>query len=164
MVKLCGCAGWSAPFDICKQQSQGFLFEAHMMSKPRVLAVTPGWPCQKQPDLIMQRFQRRTIKECLLTVPMRCFFCGFFLLFVFRDCLSYCLVSRVVPWSLVVTYWERLTSWLSFMWCILFFVTFPYGVIRQVWYLIVLIPNICLLRLFNWEKPSLYRYPFVWHN
>ena len=123
MVRLCGCAGWSAPFVICKQQSQGFLVGAHMMPKPRDLASTPGWPCQKPPDLIMQLFQRRTNKECLLTVPMQCFFCGSFLLFVFRDCLSYCLISRSVPWSLVVTFWERLTSWLSCMWCFLVFLS-----------------------------------------
>ena len=42
---------------------------------------------------------------------------------------------------------KGLTSWLSCMWCSCVFVTFPYGVITvmgQVWFLIVLIPDLCL--------------------
>ena len=38
---------------------------------------------------------------------------------------------------------KGLTSWLS---CV--FVTFPYGVLGQVWYLIVSIPDLCLLSYF----------------
>ena len=36
--------------------------------------------------------------------------------------------------------------------CVMFscvFVAFPYGVLGQVWYLIVLIPDLCLLPYFN---------------
>ena len=38
-----------------------------------------------------------------------------------------------------------LTSWLSCMWC---FVTFPCSVLGQVWWLIVSIPDLCLLSYF----------------
>ena len=49
--------------------------------------------------------------------------------------------------SLVVPVRNRLISWLS---CVTFsFVTFPYGVLYQVWYLIVSIPDLCLLSYFN---------------
>ena len=72
-------------------------------------------------------------------------FCYFYLCFVFV-----CHTVLSVPCSLVVTCWERLTSWLSCMWCFLsVFVTFPYGVLGQVWCLVVLIPDLCLPPLFN---------------
>ena len=48
--------------------------------------------------------------------------------------------------SLVVTCWERadLLALLYVMFsCVV--VTFPYGVLGQVWYLIVSIPDLCLL-------------------
>ena len=54
-----------------------------------------------------------------------------------------------VPFSLVVTCWERadLLALLYVMFsCV--FVTFPYDVLGQVWYLIVLIPYLCLLFYF----------------
>ena len=54
-----------------------------------------------------------------------------------------------VPCSLVVTCWERadLLVFLNVMFsCI--FVTFPCGVLGQVWYLIVWIPDLCLLPFF----------------
>ena len=39
---------------------------------------------------------------------------------------------------------EKLTSCLScVLWFILIFLTFPYGVLDQVWYLIVFIPDLC---------------------
>ena len=40
---------------------------------------------------------------------------------------------------------KGLTSWLSCVWC---FVTFPCGVLGRVWYLIVFIPDLCLLTYF----------------
>ena len=55
-----------------------------------------------------------------------------------------------VPCNLVVTCWERadLLVLLYVMFsCI--FVTFRYGVLGQVWYWIVSIPNLCLLSDFN---------------
>ena len=48
--------------------------------------------------------------------------------------------------SLVITCWERAD--LFALLCVLFrciFVTFPYGVPGQVWYMIVSIPDLCLL-------------------
>ena len=39
-----------------------------------------------------------------------------------------------------------LTSWIFCMWCYLvIFFTFPYGVLSQVWYSIISIPDLCLL-------------------
>ena len=49
-----------------------------------------------------------------------------------------------VPCRLVITCWER--SGLLALVCV--FVTLPYGVLGQVWYLSVLIPDICLLHYF----------------
>ena len=67
---------------------------------------------------------------------------------VFRVCLLYTVSS--VPCSLVATCWERAA--LMFLLCVMFycvFVTFPYGVLGQVWYLVVSIPDLCLLPYFN---------------
>ena len=46
---------------------------------------------------------------------------------------------------LVVTFCEGLTSWLSFVMFNCVFVTFPCGILGQVWYLIVSIPDLCHL-------------------
>ena len=43
---------------------------------------------------------------------------------------------------------ERLTSLLLLVFFIVFFVTFPCGIRGQVWYLFVLIPNLCRLSYF----------------
>ena len=69
-------------------------------------------------------------------VDPTCYLC---FLFVCHPVLS-------VTCSLVVTCWERadLMALLYVMFsCV--FVTFPYGVLGQVWCLIVLIPDLCLL-------------------
>ena len=51
-----------------------------------------------------------------------------------------------VPCSLVVTCWERADIFaLLYVMFSCVFVTFPYGVLGQVCYLIVLIPYLCLL-------------------
>ena len=66
-----------------------------------------------------------------------------FLLFMFHACLSYGVLS--VPCSLVITCWERAN--LLALLCVVFscvFVTFPYRVPDQLWYLIVSIPDLCL--------------------
>ena len=89
---------------------------------------------------------RLTVKVFLLTVPRRGFFCGSFLLFVFR-------VWRVflsIHCSLVVTCWE--TADLLDLLCVMFYcvsVTFPCGVLGQVWCLIVPSPDLCLLSYFQ---------------
>ena len=67
-------------------------------------------------------------------------------LFVFRVFLCHIVLS--VPCSLVVC-WER-TDLLVLL-CVMFscdFVTFLYGVLGQVWYLVVSIPDLCLLPYF----------------
>ena len=67
--------------------------------------------------------------------------CYFFLVSVMLSQLS-------VYWCLVVTCWERVTSWLSFVMSYCVFATFPCGIPGQVWYLIVLIPDLCPLSYF----------------
>ena len=69
-----------------------------------------------------------------------------FRLFVFHVCDA----VLSVPCHLVATRWEKadLMALLYVMfYCV--FITLPYGVLGQVWYLIVLIPDICLLPYFH---------------
>ena len=76
--------------------------------------------------------------QFLLTVPGRCFFCRSFLLFMFRVCHAFLSVIAAL-WSPLG---KGMTSWLS---CMLCFIVFC----GQVWYLIVLIPDLCLLAYFD---------------
>ena len=58
-----------------------------------------------------------------------------------------CYADLSVPCSLVTTCWEMANP-LALL-CVVFYcvyVTYHYGVPGQVWYLIILIPDICLLR------------------
>ena len=65
---------------------------------------------------------------------------GFFcLVFVMSLCAS-------VYLCLVVTCWERADSWLSFVVSNCYF---PIGILCQVWYLIVSIPDLCTLAYFS---------------
>ena len=78
----------------------------------------------------------------LLTVPKQYFFCGFG--FVFDILSSLCLA---VLWS---PDGKGMISCLSYVWCFLvFFITFPFEVLVQVWYLIVSIPDLCILPHFG---------------
>ena len=45
--------------------------------------------------------------------------------------------------------WKGLTSWFSFVMLNFVFVTFPCGILGQVWYLIVSIPDLCHLTYFE---------------
>ena len=76
-----------------------------------------------------------------MTVPRRYFFCGSFL---FCVCLCHFVLS--VSCSLVVTCWE-MADFLALLYvrfsCV--FVTFQYGILGQVWYLVVSIPDLCVL-------------------
>ena len=65
------------------------------------------------------------------------------MLFIFHVC--HAVLS--VYCSIVVTCWERAAYLLALLYVIFsyVFVTFPCGVLGQVWYLIVSIPHICLL-------------------
>ena len=64
--------------------------------------------------------------------------------FVICVCLCHTVLS--VSCSLVVTCWER-ADLLALLYVIFscVFVTFPYGVLGQVWYLVVFISDLCLL-------------------
>ena len=59
--------------------------------------------------------------------------------------LSHCAPYASVDMCLVVTCWERLTSWFLFVVSNCEFVTFPCGILGQVWYLMVSIPDLCTL-------------------
>ena len=50
---------------------------------------------------------------------------------------------------LVVTCWEGLTSWSLFVMFYCVCVTFPCGILGQVWYLIVSIPDLCRVSYFE---------------
>ena len=60
-----------------------------------------------------------------------------------------CLVSVMFSRLFIVALWSHagkgLTSWRLFVMFNCVFVTFQYGILGQVWYLIVSIPDICRL-------------------
>ena len=65
-------------------------------------------------------------------------------------CFVFVIFLLTVHCSLVVTCCER--AYLLALLCVMFssmFVTFPCGVLGQVWYLIVLLPDLCLLTYFK---------------
>ena len=84
------------------------------------------------------------------------------MLFVFCVCHA----DLPVPCSLVVTCWKKgwsLGSLVIYVFCVLF--TFQYGVLGQVWYLIVSIADLCLLPYivtlpFLKKRSSSYGYKF----
>ena len=63
-----------------------------------------------------------------------------------------CLVFVMISLLFIAALWspigKGLTSWLLFVMSNCDFVTFQYGILGQVWYLIVLIPALCLLSYF----------------
>ena len=70
---------------------------------------------------------------------------------MFRDCHAVLFVHC----SLMVTCWKMAN--LFALLCVVFscvFVTFPYGVLGQAWYLIVSIPDLCLLRYFEQHQKT----------
>ena len=74
-------------------------------------------------------------------------FCVLFLLFVFRVCLSHCLVCSLQPCGHLLGRADLLVLLYMMLSCV--FVIFPYGVLGQVWYLMVLIPDIFLVTHFK---------------
>ena len=84
-------------------------------------------------------------KTFLLTVPRRYFFCGSFVLFMSCGCHAF----PSVHCCLVVTWRERavLLALVCDVYCD--FVTFPSGILGQVWYLIISIPYSCRLSYFD---------------
>ena len=69
---------------------------------------------------------------------------------VFVSCVSHAFAP--VHCCLVVTCWERaeLLAFVGDVYCI--FVTFPCGILGQVWYLIVSLPDLCFLSYFSKKK------------
>ena len=92
----------------------------------------------------MNRFKPCS-KLFLLTVPRR---------YIFVDHLCYlCLVFVTLSCLFIVALWspagKGLTSWLSSVMFNCVFVTFPCGILGQVWYLIVSIPDRCHLSVLS---------------
>ena len=88
----------------------------------------------------LNRFKSSNI-YFLLTVPRRCFFWGSFMLFlscfVMLECTSVC-------WCFVVICWGRDDLLVLVCDVLLWRCNFPIGILGQVWYLIVSIPDLCL--------------------
>ena len=63
-------------------------------------------------------------------------------------CLVFNKLSRLFIAALGSPAWKELASWLSFVMFNCGFVTFPCGILGQVWYLIVSIPDLCHLSYF----------------
>ena len=63
------------------------------------------------------------------------------------------LVFVMLSGLFIATFWspagKELTSWLLFVMFNCVFVTFPCGILGQVWYLIVLIPDLCHISHFH---------------
>ena len=81
-------------------------------------------------------------KIYLLAVPWRYFFC------VFLSCVCYAF-ARLFFDALLSPAGRGLAAWLSFVMSNCVFVTFPCGILGQVWYLIVSIPDLCPLSYFS---------------
>ena len=60
------------------------------------------------------------------------------------------MLLRLLIASLLSPAGKGLTSWLLFVIFNCVFVTFPCGILGQVWYLIVLIPDLCCLSYFHY--------------
>ena len=104
----------------------------------------------KNPVIILHKAQKINVlfPKCLKTLINNSkanFFCGSFVFFVL--CVFH--ASSSVHCCLVVTCGERadLLALVGDVYCI--FVTFPYGILGQVWYLIVLFPDLCRLSYFG---------------
>ena len=70
-----------------------------------------------------------------------------------------CLVFLMLSCLFIAALWspagKGLTSWLLLVMFIVFFVTFQCGILGQVWYMIVLFPDLCHLSYFyalTWDK------------
>ena len=72
-------------------------------------------------------------------------------------CIVFGMLSRLLIAALWSTAGKGLTSWLSFMVLNCVVVTFPSGILGQVWYLIVSIPDLCPLSYFHTVRIVLYR-------
>ena len=91
------------------------------------------------------KLDKLSSKIFLLTVPRRYFFCGSFVLFM--SCV-FCMLSRLFIAALWSPAGKGLTSWLFLVMFNCVSVTFPCGILGQVWYLIVSTPDPCGLSHF----------------
>ena len=66
-------------------------------------------------------------------------------------CLVFVMLSRLFIAALWSPAGKGLTSWLLFVMFNCTFVTFPCGILGQVWYLMVLIPDLCPLSYFTFN-------------
>ena len=66
-------------------------------------------------------------------------------------CLVFVMLSRLFIAALWSPEGEGLTPWLLFVLFSCDFVTLPFGILGQVWYLIVSIPDPCCLSNFNYR-------------
>ena len=64
-------------------------------------------------------------------------------------CIMFVLLSRLLIAALWSPARKGLTSWMSFVVLNCVVVTFPCGILGQVWYLIVSIPDLCPLSYFH---------------
>ena len=64
-------------------------------------------------------------------------------------CLVFVMLSRLFIAALWSPAGKGLTTWLLFVMFNCGFVTFPYGILGQMWYMIVLIPYLCPLSYLN---------------
>ena len=71
-------------------------------------------------------------------------------LFYYLCGLTTCIMS--VSFSLVITCWKK-ADLLDLVYVMFFlcFITFPYSVLGQVWYLIISTPDLCILPYFSWS-------------
>ena len=73
---------------------------------------------------------------------------------LFFICICLCHIVLSVSCSIRVTCWERAVFLaLLYVACCCVFVTFPYGVLGQVWYLTESIPDLCIFLNFEKFKP-----------
>ena len=66
-------------------------------------------------------------------------------------CLVFVMLSRLFVAALWSPAGEGLTSWLSFVMFNCVFVILPCGILGQVWFLIVLIPDLCYRSYFYFK-------------
>ena len=94
---------------------------------------------------------KHSCKKVFLTAPRRYFFCGSFVFFCFL-CFSCFRVCSLLPCGHLLEKGWPLSSFLVMF--IIFFVTFPFGILGQVWYLMVSFPDLCRLSyfLFMWAE------------
>ena len=65
------------------------------------------------------------------------------------------MLSRLFIAALMSAAGKGMTSWLLFVMSTCDFVTFPFGILGQAWYLIVLVPDLC--RLSNFMTTDFYK-------